>query len=95
MNTCGIVAEQFASAVDYIRRCGVQRRDLVQHQFLVRHGLRHCDRRTQRANGSCRCAVNALYQLDIVLFHQIKRKIALHRHGHLRQQVLCPLAHIK
>ena len=29
MNTRGIVAEQFASAVDYVRRCGVQERDVL------------------------------------------------------------------
>ena len=95
MNKARIVAQQLTGAVDDIRGRRVERGNLVQNQFLVRHRLRHGNCCTQCANGGGRCTVNALDQFDIVLFDQIKRKITLHRHRHLRQQILRTLAHIE
>ena len=95
MNACGIIAQQLASAVDNIGCGRVERGNLVQNQLLVGHRLRHSHSRAKRANGSRRRPVHTLYQFDIVLFHQIKRQITLHRNSHLRQQVLRALPYIK
>ena len=95
MNTARIVAQQLTGAVDDIRGRRVERRNLVQNELLVGHRLRHGNGRAQCANGGGRCAVNAFDQFDIVLFNQIKREITLHRHRHLRQQILRTLAHIE
>ena len=63
--------------------------------FLVGKRLRHRNRRAQRADGGGAGPVHALDQFDIILFDQIEREIPLHRHGHLREQILCALANIE
>src|SRR3546814_9552549 len=64
-------------------------------QLLVGHRLRDGDRGLERPDGRRARAVDALHQFDIILFDEIEREIALHRHRHLGEQVLRPLARIE
>ena len=95
MDRARLHLEHLAGRIDHVGGGGVERADLFEHQFLVRHRLRHGHRGAQRRHGRGRGAVDPLHQLDIVLFDQVEREIALHRHRHLGEQVGGPLAGIE
>ena len=95
VDLAGLLAQHGAGAVDDARRGFVERGDLAQNQPLVGHRFAHRHRRAQCANRGGAGAIDALDQLDIVLLDQVEREITLHRHRHLRQQVLRALADIE
>ena len=90
-----LACQQLRRRLDHVRRRGVERRDLVEHEPLVRQRLCDDDGGAQRRDRCRRRAVDALDQLDVVLAYEIDREVALDRHRQLRQQILVLLSDVE